>query len=319
MPTYNRACYLGEAIRSVLAQSFGDLELIVVDDGSTDETDDLMRQIQDPRVRYTRQGHHGISAAMNAGLRAARGAYVARLDSDDVWLPMLLEVETAQLDARPEIAAVYAKAQAMDHKGDLLAHTQGIAERYPGKPFRSILYDDFTCNSTVLARRKCFDRAGGYDESLVANEDWDMWLRVARYDRFAFVDRVMAHIRWHDGNLTGLRSSSLRSVLESRSAVLDKAFARADLTPAEQAMKPIAYRNVYTFAGLRWLDAGKRPEARAAFRQALRAGGDPGLTCLRILWAILRAKILSRFSWGRRSMQLLADLRRRRAATVRHR
>src|ERR1700733_15378431 len=100
VPTWNRVSLLGTAIESVLAQTFRDLEVVIVDDGSVDATESLVRRHQqtDERIRYVRQEHRGISAAMNAGIRESRGRYIARLDSDDQWLPDLLETEVAILD-----------------------------------------------------------------------------------------------------------------------------------------------------------------------------------------------------------------------------
>jgi hypothetical protein len=109
---HDRERYVREAIDSVLGQTFGDLELIVVDDGSTDGTAAAVAAVGDPRLRYVGQPHRGIGAAMNTGLRAARGRYVARLDSDDVWLPDLLATQVAVLESRPEVDVVYGRAQA---------------------------------------------------------------------------------------------------------------------------------------------------------------------------------------------------------------
>jgi glycosyltransferase involved in cell wall biosynthesis len=122
IPTFNRARYLTEAIQSVLGQTFPDYELIVVDDGSTDGTAAVLEGFGDSRLRVLRQENHGISAAMNAGLRAAQGEYIARLDSDDVWFPNLLAYETRVLDSRPDIGVVYARAQAMSANGTPREH-----------------------------------------------------------------------------------------------------------------------------------------------------------------------------------------------------
>ena len=173
---------------------------------------------------------------MNCGLRAARGEYVSRLDSDDVWLPEMLQTLVEALDCRPQVGVAYARGQAMDAGGRPQPHTNGMPQRFPGDDLRSLLYEDFTCNIATLARRSCFDRAGEYDESLPANEDWDMWLRIAENNRLAFVDRVLARYRWHDGNMTGAASPLFRLVLETRIRPLDKVFARADLPAAAMAM-----------------------------------------------------------------------------------
>ena len=311
IPTYNRAAFLGAAVRSVLDQTFGDFEVIVVDDGSTDGTDEVVRDIADPRVRYLRQEHKGISSAMNGGIRAASGAYIARLDSDDVWLPEMLQVEVAVLEARPEVGLVSAKGQAMNVSGEILSTTAGLPERYPGDSFRSMLYDDCTCNITVIARRSCFDRVGLYDESLEGNEDWDMWLRMARHYRLAQVDRVLAHFRWHEGNVTGVRSPLFAEILEGRAKVLDKVFRCEDLPPEIVAMKPIAYRNVFTVIGLRWLNVRQPRRALRAFWRALRSGGNPVVALMRILWFVGNMEMFSRFSRGRQFVRATAALRRR--------
>ncbi|MEO8604378.1 MAG: glycosyltransferase, partial [bacterium] len=249
MPTYDRAAYLGDAIGSVLAQRFVDFELIVVDDGSTDATPALLAAVRDPRLRVLQQAHRGISAAMNAGLRAARGAYVARLDSDDRWHDEMLQAAVALLDTQPDVDVVYAKGQAMTAAGVPLPHTVGAPPRFAGDALRSMVFDDFTCNVATVARLTCVVRAGGYDEALMANEDWDLWLRVARGARFAFLDRVLAHFCWHDDNLTGPASPVFRAVLASRTAPLDKLFAQADLPPQVAAMRAVAYENVALFRG----------------------------------------------------------------------
>src|SRR5207247_1570481 len=161
MPVYDRERFVCEAIASVLAQTFSDLELIVVDDGSTDGTAAAVAAVEDPRLRYVAQPHRGVAAAMNTGLRSARGRYVARLDSDDVWLPDLLATQVAVLESRPEIDVVYARAQGMEADGTLTTHVWGIAPRWPADALRSQLHGDFTCNITTVARRACLERAGG--------------------------------------------------------------------------------------------------------------------------------------------------------------
>ena len=283
IPTYNRVRYLGEAIHSVLNQTFAELELVIVDDGSTDATAELVGAVGDPRVRYLRQPHRGISAAMNSGLRDARTEYVARLDSDDIWLPDLLARLTAVLDARTDIGVAYGKAQAMNKHGQALAHTQGMRGRFPNETLRSIVYDDCTCNIALVARRECFDRAGFYDEKLAASEDWDMWLRVARHYRFCFVDQTVARFRWHDENLTGLLSPQFAEVLDGRTAPLDKLFSDPDLPASVLALKSVAYTNVYIFRGLRWMQKRSFRKASREFGLAWRTSDQPMTTGIRLV------------------------------------
>jgi len=312
IPAYNRARYLGEAIRSVLEQTFRDFELLVVDDGSTDQTAELIGSISDPRVRYLPQSHRGISPSLNAGLRAARGECVARLDSDDCWLPDMLESLVAVLDSRSDIGVAYGRGQVMDHEGRWLSHSFGTPERFRGDSLRSLVYDDCTCNIALLARRACFDRAGLYDETLPANEDWDMWLRVARHYRFAFVDKVLACIRWHDDNLTGLTSPQLAVVLETRTMPLDKLFSDPQLPAAIRAMHPIAYTNVYLFRSQRWLQKRNFRMAGEELRRAMRVSHQPLTTGVRMAWLAVAVPVLRRHSLGQRALTALSNWRRHR-------
>jgi glycosyltransferase involved in cell wall biosynthesis len=312
LPTWNRARFLAEAIDSVLAQTFGDLELLVVDDGSTDDTARLLAAVEDPRLRVIRQEHRGGSAALNAGLREARGEFIARIDSDDSWLPDMLEAEAAVLDARPEIDVVYAQAEAMDPAGNVIpGQVRGRPERFPGEPLRSMLYEDFTCNIAILARRRCYARIGEYDESLSTSEDWDLWMRVARCCRFAYLDRVVARFRIHEGNTIGPGSPFFGDFVTGRTRVLDKMFAEPALDPSLSAMRAVSYRNVYIWAGFLSYRSGRRRRAMGAFAQALGAGANPFDTLARITWLALSQGVLSRCEWGRRLVEENARLRRR--------
>jgi len=312
LPTYNRARFLEEAIDSVLRQTLEDLELIVVDDGSSDETPALLAAIEDPRLRCTRQPHSGISATLNRALSAARGEYIARLDSDDLWLPNMLATLVPILDLRRDAGVAYAQGQAMTADGHPLAHVQGLPPRFANDSLRSIVYDDCTCNIALIARRSCFERVGTYDKNLIANEDWDMWLRVARQFDFVFVEQVVARIRWHDGNLTGPGSADFTAVLDARTRPLDKLFAEPDLPAAVRAMRPIAYTNVYLYRAQRFVRSGQYRRAIGELRSALTSG--PGIVSplLRFVWLAGFAEILKRDAIGRRVLSTLADIRRRR-------
>jgi len=308
VPVWNRERWVREAIDSVLAQTFTDFEVIVVDDGSTDGTLDALAAIEDPRVRVVRGQHGGVSAAMNRGLAEACGRYVARVDSDDVWLPEMLATQVRVLDERPEIGVVYARAQGMAADGTLTSDVWGIPPRHPGDDFRSMVEGDFTCNITTVARRELLERAGGFDETLRTSEDWDIWLRVARHARFAFTDRVLARFRWHEENLTGPRSSD---DLEARTRVLDKLFADPDVPPRVRAMAPVAYRNVYVGIGLLRLTRREWRRAGRAFGRALSSGANPIGTLARIGWFTLDWWYLGHRPWGRRFIDWQSRTRRR--------
>ena len=298
VPTYNRAALIGEALHSILQQTFVDFEVLVLDDGSTDSTPQVLADFTDPRLRVLRLPHRGISSTLNAGLREARGRYVARLDSDDLWLPEMLALLVPVLETRPEVGAVYGQADALED-GRVIPHLQGLPLRFPEDSLRSLVYDDCTCNIALVARRTCLDLAGPYDESLIANEDWDMWLRVARHTSIVFVNHIVAHVRWHHDNLTGLQSPHLRNVLATRTRPLDKLFAERDLPPQITGMRSTAYANVHLFCGMRLWQAGDRRGAYSHFTRMIRTSDQHVVAAIRILWRALLQPVLVRSYAGR--------------------
>jgi len=316
IPTFNRARYLAEAIQSVLGQTFLDYELIVVDDGSTDGTSAVLAGFGDSRLRVLRQENRGISAAMNAGLRAARGKYIARLDSDDMWFPNLLACETMVLDSRPDVGVVYARAQAMSANGTPREHYLGLPLRYPQDALLSLLWGDCTCNITALARRSCFAAAGPYDETLRTHEDWDMWLRVARSYHFTFLHSTLGRFREHDDGITSPSSSTFVAHIESRVQVLDKFYASPHLPSRLAAFKTRAYRNIYTEIGLFLFNTGHHTRALRMFGRALVSGGNPAAALARICWLTVAVRLLNRFGFGRQILQFQAGVRRRVRARV---
>ncbi|HEX9029118.1 MAG TPA: glycosyltransferase, partial [Anaerolineales bacterium] len=310
LPTYNRADLLATAIQSVLAQTYPDFELIVIDDGSTDRTAELVHSFREPRLRYVYQENRGISAALNRGVHLARGEYIARVDSDDRWLPDLLEREIAVLDCQPEVGLVYSKAQAMDPGGAPLPQILGAPEKYPGQTLKSILYGDFVCTITAIIRRRCLDQAGLFDEALKGNEDWDMWVRLAAICRFAYLDQVLANFRQHTGRTTGGKSPHFVNIAEGRFYLLDKAFSRPDLPNDVRKIRPLAYRNAHMDVALRWLSVGNWRLTMKHFSLALRSGGNPFATLARIFYLIVLYRFLSKHTWGIRLVEGMVRLRR---------
>ena len=311
LPTYNRAQLLPAAIQSVLDQVYVDLELIVVDDGSTDSTLDILHRFTDPRIRVLAQENRGIGSALNAGIKAARGSYIARIDSDDRWLPELLTVEVPILEDKPEAGVAYARAQAMDQDGRPLPQILGAPPKYPGDAFKSFVYGDFGCAITALIRRDPLEKVGFFDETLVGNEDWDLWIRLSRVTRFVFIDRVLANFRMHPGRTTAGASGKFAAITQGRIQVLDKVFSQPSLPASVLSIRKQAYRNAHIDAALRWLSAEKQREALEHFWQAIRLGGNPLVTTARILYLILFYRYLSKRAWGIRLVESLVRARRR--------
>lgn len=309
IPTYNRSDLLPRAVESVLSQTYADFEVLVIDDGSCDGTERVMAAFTDPRVRYHYRTHGGIGATMNAGIALAQGAYIARLDSDDEWLPHMLVTLVPVLQDRPDAGVVYARAQACDARGTPVRATKGEPLRYPTDSFRSMLYDDCTCNITVIARRACLTTTGCFDEAMHVNEDWDMWLRVAERYPFVFVDEIVARFRRHSGNIT--RSDHRAAALEGRVAVLDKLYARSLVPPTAHAMRGIAYRNVYLRAArMRWA-AGEQTQAWADLRSAWRSSERPWSAVGIFCWYLFSDRLSRHSALGERLLAWQARQRRR--------
>ena len=313
IPTYNRARLVTEALHSVLSQPFDDMEVLVVDDGSTDDTLSALARFTDSRLRVIRQANQGISGARNTGVREARGQYIAMLDSDDRWRPNVLPRLVGALDAHPDAVLVYGRAQAMDAYGFPLPQMKGTAEAFPGQTLRSILYGDFVPIITALIRREALLQAGLFDPDNLA-EDWDMWVRLAPLGQFVFIESTLADFRLHEDQFTRSEGERLRRLMASRVQVLDKAFAQPDLPPAVRSVRPLAYRNVYVTTAVRWLNSGALRPALTAIQQALRYSHPLGVVG-RVVYLTLFYRLVRRFTWLRVVSDALFRWRRGRRKT----
>ena len=180
-PAYNVAKYIGETVDSVLRQTFRDFEYLVIDDGSEDNSVAIVNAHSgdDPRFRLVPGEHRGLSAARNAGIREARGEYIAFLDGDDRWHPRFLERQLGLIQSLPpDVGGVFCRSRLVLENGTLVFLQWQRAGRYD--------FDDFLVGgnparngSTMLLRKSCFDDVGGFDEELKCLEDLDMWLHIA--------------------------------------------------------------------------------------------------------------------------------------------
>lgn len=218
MPVYNTAQYVGEAIRSVLDQTFRDLELIVVDDGSVDGSETVVRSFDDPRIRFERQSpNRGVSRTLNRALELARGTYIARHDSDDVSLPDRLRKQVTVLDADPAIGILGTYASTMTAAGDPF----GAIEHHPitDAPIRfAQFFDSAFVSSTVVFRRALLDRTGGFDEvpERPVWDDYDMWSRLLRHTKAANIPEHLLRYRLLSTGLTGTTTHAQAMVREQR-------------------------------------------------------------------------------------------------------
>lgn len=314
IPAYNRANYLPETIASALQQTHADLEIIVVDDGSTDNTAQVVHAIADPRVHYIFQNNRGVSAALNTAWRAARGEFVAMLGSDDVFLPAQIATLFPLLERDASIGFAYARAQAMDPQGNPLPQILGSSPKFPGRDLASLLYGDCVCGIACVIRRSVLERAGGFDETLIANEDWDLWIRLAEISRLTFHDEILARYRMHPASLTGARSAQYRRVVLDRVRLIETYYARADVPPDALEIQSLARRNVYMDVGIRFLAVGQVRDALPYLGRAIRAHGNPLSATARVTGVALFDLYLSKTRWGVALVEKIVA--RRRAAAV---
>jgi glycosyltransferase involved in cell wall biosynthesis len=261
IPTYNYGHFVTEAVDSALAQGYQHREIIVVDDGSTDNT----RQILDPyrdRIQYIYQPNQGLSAARNTGIRAAHGEYIALLDSDDVWHPRKLELQVSYLREHPEIGLL-ATNQVSDRRDCWPAVDDDVCSRVP------ILYalDEVVGRahfgpSSVLIRRSCLDAVGLFDPSLRCVEDRDMWIRLGSRFGLAKLPVVLLWYRLHAASLS------------NKAAAMEQ---------HELRVLEIAFAEIPALRG-RWLLQRKvRSQAAFASAQVFREGGKTAAAIRRVL------------------------------------
>lgn len=201
IPVYNGADFVAEAVESVLAQTVPPLEVIVVNDGSTDRTADVLAGFGD-RITVIHQSNKGLPATRNVGAAASRGDWLAFLDADDTWLPTKLERQLDRAE-RTGAALIYTDRFNVGTRGDLPEVQSEIQRMYEGDVFEDVLLGNHITVSSVIIRRDVFADARGFNEQLRAAEDWDLWVRVTARHRVAVCHEPLVRYRFHGGMMSG--------------------------------------------------------------------------------------------------------------------
>lgn len=218
IPAYNAMAYLPGTLESVLRQTFTDFEVLIIDDGSSDNIIEWASGVKDPRVTLISQQNQGVSVARNTGIAQAQGDYVAFLDADDLWEPTKLEKQVRRLDGDPAIGLVYTWTALIDPAGKLTGTV--FCYEAEGNVWETILVHDIVCNgSCAMVRRSCFEKAGVFDPSLSSAADFDMWTRIAAHYPFAVVKEPLVHYRKAPNTMSKNRQKMMqdfRITLEKR-------------------------------------------------------------------------------------------------------
>ncbi len=224
IPAYNAMAFLPEALNSVFNQTYRDFEVIVVNDGSTDKTEQWVSQIEDPRVKLVSQENKGLAGARNTGIGNAQGEYIAFLDDDDLWESTKLEKQVNVLDENPEVGLVYTWVSVIDtdgkSKGKILCNSE------EGNVWKKLLEHNIVeSGSVAMVRHSCYQSVGLYDCTLASSyaEDWDMWLRIAAQYRFQAILEPLVYYRDTPNSL----SKNWRATEQSYQIIIEKAFANA--------------------------------------------------------------------------------------------
>ncbi|WP_018951550.1 glycosyltransferase [Thioalkalivibrio sp. AKL12] len=210
MPAYNTAAYIAESVDSVLDQDYPSVELIVVDDGSTDGTIEILREYGD-RLTLLTQQNQGAAVARNAGIAKAQGDYIAFIDSDDVWLPGKLTAQVLYMEQHPEIGFVhtdflswkpgadgrFAPARTLADPPVPVTEAPGIVLEGSGWVYNQLLMESLPHTITVMMRRTLVDQVGEFDPELKRGQDYDYWIRASRLTEYRQLDRVTALYRLH--------------------------------------------------------------------------------------------------------------------------
>jgi glycosyltransferase involved in cell wall biosynthesis len=273
IPAYNAAGHIASALESVLAQTFSSYEIIVINDGSPDTPDliEVLRPYKD-RIRYLEQHNQGPSAARNSGIGAARGAYVAFLDSDDCWRPSYLEEQMRLLEGPPRRDLVYSNAQRVGPLGGRWPTCMDASPSHGSVNFNSLIREQCTVlTSFTVARRQAILDAGSFDPIFRRSEDFDLWLRMAHQG--ATMDYQRTVLGTHALSEEGL-SGDRDALRQAQIAVYRKALKEMNLSPEEFAL---VQAQVQRCEALLQFDEGKDHLVSRRYREAAAAFGRANL------------------------------------------
>jgi len=276
IPTHNYGRYLGEALRSVLSQTFTDYEVLVIDDGSTDHTrtviDDL-RGSFGSKLHYWRVPRRGVYVARNFGIRHVSGKYIAFLDADDAWLPTLLEDLTNYLEHHPNDAMVYANTALFDAAmekclGLNFGRNSGKRPVTGRCTDQLLIHGNAITMMASMVRREVFHGVGLFDETCWVGGDHDFWMRLTAEHPIAYFDKVLCRVRRHDRNLTFLALPQARTQLKITRRIVRRSPQLVERIGPKQMQRK--WREVYLRLAIALIYEGQRKRGRRFLREAFR-------------------------------------------------
>jgi glycosyltransferase involved in cell wall biosynthesis len=219
--TYNSMAYLPKTLDSVLGQTFTDFEVLIVDDGSSDNITEWIKELKDVRIKTIFQSNQGVSVARNNGITNAQGEYIAFLDADDLWQPTKLEKQVLCLDKHLEVGLVHTWVSLINEQSQPTG--RNFISNIEGNIWQQIIEKNMIACCSVMVRRTCFETVGGFDSSLRSAEDWDMWIRIADCYEVAVIKEILAYYRL----LANSKSKNCLLVEQSLKTIIEKNFQSA--------------------------------------------------------------------------------------------
>lgn len=303
IPAYNAITYLPRALVSVSRQSFTDFEVLIINDGSSDNLEQWFTELIDPRVKLIGQQNKGVAAARNTGIAQSQGEYIAFLDADDLWEPTKLEKQVCCLENNPQVALAHTNMGLVDWQGKSLGRViQSPAE---GDALKKILQQNTIVTSSVMIRKSCLEKVGVFDINLRSSEDWDLWVRIAAIYPLAVIKEPLGYYRLHHNNMT----KNWR-MLEQDLQIIEKIFQGV---PDELLhLKNRSYGNANIYLAWKALQNGHHQQATYFYKQAIahypRLRYSP--QCIRLSLAIVIIQWLG-YDGFSKVQALIYSLRRR--------
>jgi len=265
IPTYNCVKYVAKAINSVLEQTYKDYEIVIVDDGSSDDTKKVIEPylIQN-NVRYIYQENRGLAAARNTAIRNSKGKYIALLDADDYWSPIKLEKQVSVFEMKPEVEFIHSNMYLFDEHKESRAQKYSMNIDYnkltPKALFKKILFweaDVFV--TTAIIKKTVFDKIGYFDENLsyLGCEDREFWLRLVQKCKTFFLNDYLAYYMVRSNSMTKDKNKMQRA----REYVIEKTVKDTEIFKNKKRIKQVIYSNLYFRYGLDYFRARRRNEA----------------------------------------------------------
>lgn len=265
IPAYNAEAFISQTIESVLAQTYQQLEIIVVDDGSTDGTCRILQRYGDC-IRFLHQENKGVSEARNAGVAIATGEYIALLDHDDLWLPEKLDKQIKILDADSDVALVYSDCHRIDINGKLLFKKFDILRPHRGRVLAELFLENFIPCPTAVIRKQVLEKVGFFRPDLCFVEEYDLFLKVAELYPIDFVDAPLAKYRVHEGGF----SRNIERGIREKIVVAEECLKRCpELRHVLRTQARLKLGNLYYTLGHVYFSKTNRKEARRQFAQSL--------------------------------------------------